>query len=155
MAALVAAAVVAAAGLLVLVLNLVWAGQHASTMRQAQALEGKGQYADERQLLERYVNAKPPKQYQADALKKLGGAAYAAGDYHAAYQWYLRADAAAGKPDLDVKLGVAQSAEQIGDKATSINYYRQLVALYPNPKGATLVKVQQYGDHIMFLEQDQ
>ena len=155
MTALVAGAGVLAVVLLIVTINLVWARQHSDAMKNAQALDSAGKHADEMQLLEHYLDTKPPKQYQSDVLKKLGGVAYVTGDYHAAYQWYLNADANSSKPDPEVKLGVAQSAEQVKDNATAISYYKQTVALYPNPKGADLVKVQQYGDHIMFLGQGQ
>lgn len=126
-----AAAIVA----LIILANVVWATQHELAIDNAKSLDKQKQYGAEMQLLQRYVATHPPQSYRYDAELMLGNVAIKTGDYHQAYQAYLYADSLSSKPNLEVKLGVAQAATAVGDKATAISYYKQAVEL--TPKSAT------------------
>jgi len=143
--ALVAAGVgVAAIVVLVIMVNLVWAGQHAEALKNAQTLDGKKDYASEVEYLQRYVNTNPPQQYKYDALVAEGKAAENESQYRTAFVAYLSADTSSSKPNLDLKLDVARAATAIGDKATAVSYYKQAIDM--TPKSDT--------DHI-FMYEDQ
>ena len=112
-------------------LNVAWAGRQNSVVMQAKQLDGHHQYKSEEQVLNAYLEGKPPGGYQAGAWKQLGVAAYQAGDYRQAFNAYLRADTL-GKPDAEVKVGVAEAATAIGDKSTAVSYYKQAMKLVPD-----------------------
>ena len=131
MALLASAVGVVAIIVLVIAINLVWAGQHSEALKNAQTLDGKKDYASEVEYLQRYVNTNPPRQYKYDALVAEGKAAEKESQYRTAFVAYLSADTSSSKPNLDLKLDVARAATAIGDKATAVSYYKQAIGMTP------------------------
>lgn len=131
MTALLVGVGVLALALLMVTVNLAWARQYDEAIKNAKALDAKGQQAAEAQLLQHYLDTNPPKQYQPGAAELLGDAEKKSGDNRLAFKWYFKADSLQAKPSLELKVKVADTAAGAGDKATAISYYKQALALTP------------------------
>jgi tetratricopeptide (TPR) repeat protein len=104
--------------------------QFNSVMAQAATLEHQKKYAQEQQLLKKYLHTNPPGQYQYLALMKIGNLAYDQRQDADAVNYYKQAVLADnGKLNLIDAQSIAMAAAAGGDKATAIEYYRQAIKL--------------------------
>jgi hypothetical protein len=124
--------------------------QYDDVLAQANHLDSNGKYTEEVSLLENYVDTDPMERYAEPAALKAGGVATNHKDYRAAYRMYSRAWVLEGKhPKLDTVVAVAQSAAFIGDKSTSISFYKIAITLATksDPNAS-----KQFQNEIIYLE---
>jgi tetratricopeptide (TPR) repeat protein len=119
----------------------------------ANSLDHQVKYKESAAALQDYLDSKPPKKYRDQVYLSLGSAYLNAGNYSTAVEMFKKADAADAKYHLPALQGLATAYGRMGDKATAVGYYRQLISI-AEKSGDTDAKmeVESYNNSIRALE---
>jgi tetratricopeptide (TPR) repeat protein len=125
-----------------LVIMVIGKQKYENVMKQAAQYEKVKDYAKESSVLASYVDSRPPNNHRYPALLALGNARYLNQDYTGSFLTYEQAKILDYKDDIQLELGIAQSAAAVGDKQTALVSYQKLISLTPKSDYSTIADYQ-------------